>query len=100
MIFIKGFVRILYTVTLLLVGLAFVTFLMVDYTASQNGHGTFHFFSFANIVVLALFGLLLASRILAEKRPVWLWLGVPSMIVVCGSLLYFFGFITYPIITQ
>jgi hypothetical protein len=45
-----------YTITLALVGFAIIVFLIVESTASQNGHGNFKLLSLAHIIMILSYG--------------------------------------------
>ena len=83
-------VRIFYTAVLLLLGLAVFIWTMVSIAAAGNDHAPFNIFSFTNLVIAVLFISLLVSRILYSHSPKWLWLGLPSILVIAGFAGYIF----------
>lgn len=86
-----SFVRIFYTVELLLLGLGILVLFEASRSAAAAGHGSFNLFSLQDTLVVGLFLLLLSSRILVSRSPKWLLLGVPTnvalLILVWVSLL-------------
>ena len=88
-------VRIFYTVTLLLFGLAIAALLSASRAAEANGHAPDPFLGQSIVELVGLFVLLLASRLLYYRSPRWLWLGLPTIVIIYG----FVGFsIIYPIL--
>lgn len=71
-------IRILYTVVLLLFGLEIVTLMLVNDSMSKSGKVP----SVLLITAVGLFLLLLVSRLLHSRSPKWLWLGVPTTLVI------------------
>jgi len=84
-----SFVRVFYTVVLILLGLGLIVYYPLMLAASANGHGSFSIFSLQGITPALLFALLLVSRVLQSRSPKWLLLGLPTLLLIVG----FAGFI-------
>lgn len=81
-------VRIFYTVLLVLGGLFLVLYYSVMPKLAASGHGTFSVLSLQSLVLVFSFLLLLVSRLLYYRSPKWLWLGVPSVLLPIGFVLW------------
>lgn len=86
-----SFVRIFYTVTLvLLVPAGFILYMLGEVGAQHGSPETSRLET--DIVFISFFVLLLISRLLYYRSPKWLWLGLPTILAMYGflgfSLLY------------
>ncbi len=88
-----SFVRVLYTASLILYSLGLFVYYTLMFSATSNGHGSFSFFSLTGIIPMFLFFLLFISRILHTRSSKWLWLGLPTVMVM-------YGFIGYILVTM
>jgi|GEM_PF-6650529 len=89
-----SFVRIFYTINLILLGLGLVSLYYGIYVASQHGHGPLNLLAPQNIVIIGLYLLLLISRLLVSRSSNWLWLGLPTILAVYGFIAFS---VLYPI---
>lgn len=79
-----GFVRIFYTVNLILLGISIPILLSVEKGSAIHDHLPFNPFSLPNIGLYFMFGLLFLSRTLYSRSPKWLLLGLPTILLLYG----------------
>src|SRR2546428_10491040 len=88
-----SFVRIFYTISLLLAGIVIVVFfIMAHYQLSKSGQGNFIDLlgQPGTILILLPFLLLLSSRILSSRSSYWFLLGLPTILLMYGWIGYLF----------